>query len=141
MPLHDVEGTLESALYATDLEAAEAFYAGTLGLPVLGRLAGRHVFFAVGRSVLLVFNPTATLKAGAVGVASAIPRHGATGPGHYCFCIARGRIGTVAETLGNLGIAIEADIRWPEGARSIYVRDPAGNSIEFAEATLWFDDT
>ena len=27
--------------------------------------------------------------------------------------------------------------RWPNGARSIYVRDPAGNSLEFAEPALW----
>ena len=40
------------------------------------------------------------------------------------------------------GVAIEADFRWPggdgvPGARSIYVRDPAGNSVEFAEPRLW----
>ena len=31
------------------------------------------------------------------------------------------------------GIAIEADFEWPAGGRSIYFRDPSGNSIEFAE--------
>ena len=35
------------------------------------------------------------------------------------------------------GIAIEADFNWPNGARSIYIRDPAGNSVEFAEPALW----
>ena len=34
-------------------------------------------------------------------------------------------------------IAIEADFRWPNGARSIYFRDPAGNSLECAEPGLW----
>ena len=33
--------------------------------------------------------------------------------------------------------AIEADFRWPNGARSIYVRDPAGNSIELADPAIW----
>ena len=38
-------------------------------------------------------------------------------------------------------VAIEADFRWPgSNARSIYVRDPAGNSIEFAEPRLWGKD-
>ena len=32
-----IAGTLESALYARDLDRAEAFYGGTLGLPVVTR--------------------------------------------------------------------------------------------------------
>jgi hypothetical protein len=35
------------------------------------------------------------------------------------------------------GFPVEADFRWPNEARSIYVRDPAGNSVEFAEPRLW----
>ena len=27
---------------------------------------------------------------------------------------------------------------WPNGARSLYFRDPAGNSVEIAEPRLWF---
>ena len=34
-------------------------------------------------------------------------------------------------------IAIEADFEWPQGGRSIYFRDPSGNSIEFAEPRIW----
>ena len=26
---------------------------------------------------------------------------------------------------------------WPGGGQSFYVRDPAGNSVEFAEARIW----
>ncbi|MFO1143760.1 MAG: glyoxalase/bleomycin resistance/extradiol dioxygenase family protein, partial [Amaricoccus sp.] len=39
--------------------------------------------------------------------------------------------------LERAGVAVEADFRWPNGSRSIYVRDPAGNSVEFAEPALW----
>ena len=39
--------------------------------------------------------------------------------------------------LSSAGVAIEADFRWPGGARSIYFRDPAGNSLECASRTLW----
>jgi hypothetical protein len=35
------------------------------------------------------------------------------------------------------GIVVEADVQWPGGGRSLYVRDPAGNSVELAAATLW----
>jgi catechol 2,3-dioxygenase-like lactoylglutathione lyase family enzyme len=27
---------------------------------------------------------------------------------------------------------------WPNGAHSMYFRDPAGNSLEIAERALWF---
>ncbi len=36
-----------------------------------------------------------------------------------------------------MGVAIDADFEWPQGGRSIYFRDPAGNSIEFAEPRIW----
>ena len=29
------------------------------------------------------------------------------------------------------------NVTWPNGARSIYFRDPAGNSLECAEPGLW----
>jgi catechol 2,3-dioxygenase-like lactoylglutathione lyase family enzyme len=35
------------------------------------------------------------------------------------------------------GIALESTVTWPNGARSIYFRDPAGNSLECAEPRLW----
>ena len=34
--------------------------------------------------------------------------------------------------LQEAGVPIEAEVRWPGGGRSLYVRDPAGNSIELA---------
>lgn len=131
-------GTLESALYAGDLASAEAFYAGTLGLPVIARQAGRHVFFAVGRSVLLVFDPKSTSAGAPSGARLPVPGHGAGGPGHYCFRVAAGDLDAWRSHLQSQGIEIEADFCWPGGARSIYVRDPAGNSIEFAAEELWF---
>ena len=35
------------------------------------------------------------------------------------------------------GVPIEAEVRWPQGGYSLYLRDPAGNSIELATAALW----
>jgi catechol 2,3-dioxygenase-like lactoylglutathione lyase family enzyme len=59
--LPPVTAVIETAVYAGDLAAAEAFYSGVLGLPAAGREPGRHVFFRVGDTgMLLVFNPAAT---------------------------------------------------------------------------------
>ena len=136
----ELDGTLESALYATDLAAAEAFYGKVLGLEVLTRQEGRHVFFTVGRSVLLIFNPDATDHPPAPDARLPVPGHGARGAGHYCFAVEGTGMDALRAHLEAQGVGIEADFRWPGGARSIYVRDPAGNSVEFAEPTLWFPD-
>lgn len=137
MPAPSVLGTLESSLYARDLGTAERFYAGTLGLPVVARQDGRHVFFRVGTSILLVFNPDATTTGARSDAALPVPGHGTSGPGHYCFSASAETLDAWREHLLAEGVAIEADFRWPNGARSVYVRDPAGNSIEFAEPGLW----
>jgi catechol 2,3-dioxygenase-like lactoylglutathione lyase family enzyme len=129
---------LETALYASDLAAAEAFYGGLLGLTVRAKVPGRHVFFRVGSGMLLVFDPAATEIAAAAS-SLAVPSHGARGPGHVCFAASRSEIADWRERLTTAGVEIEAEFDWPNGARSLYVRDPAGNSVEFAEPRLWSD--
>ena len=130
-------GVLETCLYATDLEAAERFYAGTLGLTVFAREPGRHVFFRCGQTMLLVFDPARTLDAaGAVGGVP-VPRHGTTGPGHICFRVPEADLAPWRTHLTRAGIAIEAEIQWPRGGTSLYLRDPAGNSVELAPSRIW----
>ncbi len=126
---------LETALYVSDLEEAERFYTQVLGLDVLLKVEGRHVFFRLDGSVLLIFNPEATKQA-SEGELS-VPPHGATGHGHACFSAPGKDLEAWKARLGKAGIAIEAEVEWPNGARSIYFRDPAGNSLEFAEPKLW----
>ena len=85
-----IEAVVETAIYAADLGAAGAFYAGVLGLPVIGREAGRHVFFRVGAAgVLLVFNADMTLAGGM------LPPHGTRGPGHFALGVPAFVIGVV----------------------------------------------
>ena len=127
---------LETAVYASDLAAAEAFYGGLLGLPMLDRVEGRHVFFRVGPGVLLIFNPDAT-EVPSGNPALAVPAHGARGPGHVCFSASRDEIAGWRTQFQDAGVAVEAEFDWPNGARSLYVRDPGGNSVEFAEPRLW----
>ena len=132
-----INGPLETALYAEDLDRAEDFYGRVLGLPVIAKVAGRHVFFRSGRSVLLIFNPAATQRPPPEGAPLPVPPHGAHGAGHHCFAVDGNTLDGWRRHLQAEGVAIEADFVWPNGARSIYVRDPDGNSIEFADPALW----
>jgi catechol 2,3-dioxygenase-like lactoylglutathione lyase family enzyme len=66
-----------------------------------------------------------------------MPPHGTRGPGHLCFSASAEEIDGWKAYLTNKGVAIEADFEWPQGGRSIYFRDPSGNSIEFAEPRIW----
>lgn len=131
-----LEGILETSLYADDLDLAESFYGGVLGLEKVVRAGNRHVFFRCGAGILLIFNAAETVKAPHEG-SLPVPPHGTTGKGHVCFRVAAEKLSAMADALTTSGVAIEADFRWPNGARSIYFRDPAGNSLECAEPALW----
>ena len=128
---------LESCLYADDLPAAEAFYADVLQLTPYARAEGRHVFFRCGAAMFLVFAPSVTATApGAVGGVP-VPPHGALGPGHVAFAVDDATLDAWRARLVAAGVPIEAEIRWPRGGRSLYVRDPAGNSVELASPRIW----
>src|SRR3569623_1534843 len=128
---------LESALYVTDLQAAETFYRDIIGLAVLGRDEGRHVFFRCGNGVLLLFNAEATKTPPPPDARLPVPPHGTVGEGHLCFAATADEIAEWRSHLMAKNIAIESDFEWPQGGRSIYIRDPSGNSIEFAEPRIW----
>ena len=126
-----IETVVETAVYVADLDRAEAFYRDVLGLAMLGKEAGRHVFFGLGDGVLLVFNPQSTLEGGA------LPAHGAIGPGHFALGVPMESHGPWKQWLTLQGIAIEHEMTWPGGGRSIYFRDPDGNSVELVTRGVW----
>ncbi len=128
---------LESALYVPDLDAAEHFYGVVLGLEPAGKVAGRHVFFRCGDAIVLLFNAEATRQPPAPGARLPVPPHGAAGEGHLCFAASEVEIDRWKARLSDHGVAIEAEFEWPRGGRSIYFRDPSGNSLEFANPTIW----
>ncbi len=128
---------LESALYVTDLDAAEAFYRDVIGLERIAKVDGRHVFFRCGEGILLLFNAEATRLAPPSDAKMPVPPHGTVGQGHLCFAATAAEIDEWSAALVEAGVAIEADFEWPSGGRSIYFRDPSGNSIEFAEPRIW----
>jgi catechol 2,3-dioxygenase-like lactoylglutathione lyase family enzyme len=127
-----VETVVETAVYADDLAAAEAFYAGILGLSHAGGEPGRSVFFYVGEaSMLLVFDAATTLKGGT------LPAHGTTGPGHFALGIRPEALAAWRQHLAAYGVAIEKEVDWPRGGHSVYFRDPAGNAVELVTPGVW----
>lgn len=128
---------LESALYAENLDETAAFYETVIGLERIAAAPGRHVFFRTGESVLLLFRPSATSRPPASDARVPVPPHGAEGEGHLCFAGSAAEIERWRGRLVAAGVEIEADFDWPQGGRSIYFRDPAGNSVEIAEPRIW----
>ena len=130
--MHEIQEVVETGIYADDLDSALGFYRDVLGLTLIAHDPGRHVFFRVGgRSVLLIFRADATLKG------DILPAHGATGPGHFAFGIPAGSLEYWRERLARHGVAVEKEVSWPRGGRSLYFRDPAGNAVEVLTPTLW----
>jgi len=130
-------GVLESCLYAVDLVVAEKFYKDVIGLKLISREQGRHVFFRCGASVVLIFNPehTSTQKSWIEG--ALIPLHGARGAGHLAFRVAEEALPGWEQHLAKCSVEIESEVSWPQGGKSLYFRDPAGNSIELASPKIW----
>jgi catechol 2,3-dioxygenase-like lactoylglutathione lyase family enzyme len=122
----------EAALYTSDLAAAQRFYHQVLGLEVISTMEDRGIAFRCGATVLLIFDPARTRIPDA-----GVPTHGGTGEGHIAFVIQESEIDSWRMRLKEFGVAIEAEVAWPSGGRSIYFRDPAGNVVELAPATLW----
>ncbi len=131
-------GIHETILYATDLVAAAQFYRKVLGLPMLAEEVGQLAcgFRLPSGSVLLLFDAA---KSGRPG--RDVPSHGAIGPGHIAFTIADETYNDWLMHLQEHGVEIERQIDWPGGtgkhARSIYFRDPAGNSVELMAGDYW----
>ncbi len=126
------QAILETAIYVDDLQAAETFYGTVLGLRVMGKGPGRHAFFQVGESsVLLAFRAVATLKG------DPLPALGATGPGHFALGIEAEAFDAWRKLLQGHGVSIEKEVEWPRGGKFLYFRDPAGNSVELVTPGVW----
>jgi catechol 2,3-dioxygenase-like lactoylglutathione lyase family enzyme len=127
-----IKAVIETAIYVEDLQATEAFYGTVLGLSVLGREPGRHVFFRVGEaSVLLAFRAETTIKG------DILPSHGASGPGHFALGIETEAFAAWRAHLESHGVAVEKEVEWPRGGKSLYFRDPAGNAVELVTPGVW----
>ena len=127
-----IKAVVETAVYVDDLDDAEDFYRRILGLRVMGKEPGRHVFFQVGEAgVLLAFRAEATLKG------DPLPPHGAAGPGHFALGIDAEALDAWRTLLQGHGVSVEKEVEWPKGGKSLYFRDPAGNLVELVTPGVW----
>lgn len=124
-------GIHEAALYVDDLRRDERFWR-RLGLQVVARREGRHVFLRAGRDMLLLFDAAATREEGPV------PAHGTRGAGHVALDVPDlAALDAWRAHLAEAGVEVEHEQEWPSGGRSIYFRDPSGNSLELITRGTW----
>ena len=126
---------LETSLYADDLAAAEQFYDEVLGLDVVLRTEGNHVTFRCGPGVIHVFDPSSSRDR------DSLPAHGADEPVHVAFGVPTDQLAAWRRHFNRHDVAVEHTKQWDEGRRSLYVRDPAGNSVELVSDSLWSTTT
>ena len=121
----------ETVLYVDDLKAADHFYREILGLKLV---ISTDLFlgFRLDSSVLLIFDPSKSIDR-----SRSVPAHGESGEGHIAFVSTDEEIDQWKIHFEANGVAIEQIHHWEAGGRSLYVRDPGGNSVEFAPSTLW----
>ena len=125
-------GILETCIYVDDLSAAEAFYGSVLGLQVVSQQEGRHLFLRCGDRMLLIFDPRQSSDED-----GDLPPHGTSGDGHLAFAVRGAEMDEWKARLKAANVEIECEVEWPQGGRSCYFRDPAGNSLELAMPGIW----
>ncbi|CAN5255416.1 glyoxalase/bleomycin resistance/extradiol dioxygenase family protein [soil metagenome] len=121
----------ETVLYAENLAATAAFYRDVLEMEIITQ-SELMVSFRCAGGVLLIFDPQQSSPPG-----REVPSHGRAGAGHLAFAATDAEREEWKQRLIAAGVPIEAEVAWEQGGRSLYFRDPAGNSLEFAPLTLW----
>ena len=121
---------LEACLYAHDLDRAETFYTEVLGLTLYGKVPGRHLFFRLEGSMLLIFNPEASAQPGEV------PPHTGKPGGHVCLSLKREETDAWQTRLEGHGLKVTRHA-WSNWGESLYFEDPAGNVLELAPPSIW----
>ena len=128
-----IRGVYETVLYAEDVGAAASFYADVLGLRLVEEPDELAAAFRLpGGGMLLLFDPRLASRPG-----RPVPSHGASGAGHVAFAVEAGSLEEWAERLAAHRVDVERTVDWDGRGRSIYVRDPAGNSVELVDGDIW----
>ena len=131
-----IAGVLETPIYVGDLARSRAFYEGALGLRPLFADHRLCALDAGARSVLLLFLRGAS-DAPIRMPGGTIPPHDGAGVLHVAFAVGSAELAAWEARLAARGIAIESEVRWERGGRSIYFRDPDGHLLELATPGIW----
>ena len=132
-----IEGLLETSLYARDLERTSAFYRDLFGFKALVDSPRLVAFEVAARHVLLVFQSGAT-EDDVEDVRGTIPGHDGRGRLHLALSIAAADYEVWRRRLGERDIAVAGEYHWPRGGASLYFRDPDGALVELATPGLWW---
>ena len=129
--MKEVTKIKETCLYIHDLEGARSFYHDTLGFEVISYVPGRHIFFRVGESVLLCFDPEDSKKK------TSPPAHYGEGNQHFAFEVPPGSYEKSKQRIKDLGIEIIDTLVWNSGQESFYFNDHEGNILEIVPLGVW----
>jgi catechol 2,3-dioxygenase-like lactoylglutathione lyase family enzyme len=115
-----VTGVSELVLEVSDLEAAERFYAGVLGFPVVDRWPGRGAIWVMAGTGTRIglWKPQVGLFGSRGGVHV-----------HFAMHIADSDYDAAVDRLRSLGQAVE-ETAFEGAGRAAYVRDPDENVVE-----------
>ena len=131
-----IDGVLETCLYCDDVPATRAFYERVFGFTAMVA-EDRIVAMDAGKGhVLILFRRGGTTAPVPVG-GSSIPPHDGAGPQHFAFAIPAAAYGDWKRHLEDEGVAVESEVDWPSGGRSLYFRDPEGHLGELATPGIW----
>jgi catechol-2,3-dioxygenase len=121
----------ETCLYVYDLEKIRSFYEEVLELAVINYDPGKHIFFRLGSSVLLCFNPDDSKKK------TSPPAHYGGGKQHVAFEVGLDDYKSAKDAIISKGINVIDEITWKNGAESFYFEDPEGNVLEIVPEGIW----
>ncbi len=131
-PLHaPTDRVMEITLEVSDLERAAHFYRDIVGMPEVERWQERPAIWlkAATGTYLGLWKP----ESGGPGVGL----HGSQGGMHIhlAFLVPHGTLDELETRLRDAGISIDGDDKLTPERRSLYMHDPDGNVIEFADWT------
>jgi catechol 2,3-dioxygenase-like lactoylglutathione lyase family enzyme len=128
-----LERVYETVLYGDDLAELVAFYRDVLGLRLVEPMDELGVAFRLpDGGMLLLFDRERTSQAGRT-----VPSHGSEGPGHVAFTVPEPSLDDWRAAFAAADVGMEQEIDWRLGGHSLYVRDPAGNSVELVSGEIW----
>src|SRR5688500_6942498 len=114
----------ETCLCVNDLEKIKQFYHEVLQLPIINYEPGKHIFFRLGSSVLLFFNPEDSRTK------ITPPSHFGGGKQHVAFEVSKSEYAAAKIEIKSKGIPLLDEVVWKSGVESFYFEDPEGNILE-----------